>query len=237
MCHGKYSVVGTGFYINADGLFVTARHCFEEAPGHIGRGPFGILHFMPDDQYLLRPVMRAWHSGFADVSLGVAAPMTHNKTGSPLRNDVLVLTTERPPLGHNICTYAYAGATVSYEGKETSIHLTPDFYERRLLNYHPHHRDAAAISWPVYETDMHIHGGASGGPVIGERGTAFAINTSSIEGQPDVSYITPVDLILDGEIADARFSDAEPSGAKTLRELIERGLVVFDPPFPSRDLK
>jgi S1-C subfamily serine protease len=86
----------------------------------------------------------------------------------------------------------------------------------------------------VYETSMPIHAGASGGPVVSERGHVFAINTSGVEGATDISYVTPIDFILDAVVEDVSLGEGKPARSVTLRELSELGLVVFDPPFPKR---
>jgi Trypsin-like peptidase domain len=229
------TVLGTGFYIGFDGLFVTAQHCFRDREGKIATDqPHGIIHLLPDNQFVLRPILRSWNSAVADVSVGVAGPIINNKTGERVRNAVMVLSAERPPAGTEVATYAFANTEMWQDEGKTSINLRPDMYAGRLIDYFPRRRDAAMLHWPVYETSMPIHAGASGGPVVSERGTVFAVNTSGVEGATDISYVTPIDFILDAVIEGVSLGEGEPARAVTLRELAELGLVVFDPPFPKR---
>lgn len=228
-------IVGTGFYIAREGLFVTARHCFE-CDGEIASSkPFVIFHFAEGNTYLQRPIMRAWHSAHADVSVGIAAPMHHTATKEPLLNKMMTLTAERPPLGTQVVTYAFGKSRKEMDGTKTKLMFGPRFSDGILIDYFPNGRDRSMIPWPVYETSVVIHGGASGGPVVGENGTVFAINTSGIDGQPDVSYVTPIDFILDAEIENVVLPPNPAPRTVQLRDLARRGSVAFKPAFPQRN--
>jgi hypothetical protein len=43
---------------------------------------------------------------------------------------------------------------------------------------------------------MEIHGGASGGPVVGKSGRVFALNSTGWDGVSDVSFVSLVEEIL-----------------------------------------
>lgn len=233
---GEIQIIGTGFYISRNGIFVTAAHCLTDSYGKFQSSQsFQIVHSLPNNQYIFRPTLRAWKSDFADVAIAVAAPVTHDKTGKPLANDVISLTLERPPVGSNVISYGYGGSNIEKEGKSTKLKFQRGFYDGKLLDYFPNGRDRSTITWPVWETDIHIHAGASGGPVVSDRGTAFAINTSSLDGMTDVSYITPIDFILDGIIDSVQMVNGEPEKSTTIRELAKSGHISFTPAFPTRD--
>jgi len=230
------AVVGTGFYIMDTGVFITARHCFSCKDGEIDTGgSFFLHHALPGNIYIRRPILRSWNSDVGDVSIGVAAPMTNDIDGSPLINSVLPLTTERPAIESRIVTYAYAGSSISRIGKKTKITFRPNFFSGKIVDYFPLGRDRSMIPWPVFETDIHLHGGASVGPVVTERdGAVFAVNTSSMDGAPDISYVTPIDLVLDGEVTNLIIGKKEPQNY-TVKELGKKGIITFKPPFPVRD--
>ncbi len=69
---------------------------------------------------------------------------------------------------------------------------------------------------------------------MGERGSVFAINTSSVDNAPDHSYVTPIDQILDAVITDVSFGPEVDPRVFTVRELAELGHIPFNPPFPKR---
>ncbi len=230
------TVVGTGFYIMNNGVFITARHCFSGKDDEIDSGgSFFLHHTLPGNIYIWRPILRSWNSDVGDVSVGIAASMTNDNDGTPLINSVMTLTTERPPIATRIVTYAYAGSSISRAGKKTEIRFRPNFFSGKIIDYHPRARDRSKITWPVFETDMHLHGGSSGGPVVTARdGTVFAINTSSMDGAPDISYVTPLDLVLDGEVTGLALHKKAPQDY-SIRDLGKMGIVTFKPPFPVRD--
>jgi len=176
------------------------------------------MHFRPGDVYLLRPVARAWHSSGVDVAVGVATPMHRNETREPLLNGILTLTASGPPVGSDIATFAFANTTIKRGGGKLEVRLNPEFEEGRLIDYFPNGRDRAMISWPVYETSMVILGGASGGPVVDNSGATFAINTSGVDGQPDISYVTPIDFILDAVVENAALLGDDKPRSYTVRE-------------------
>ena len=228
-------LAGTGFYIARDGIFVTATHCFQDQGGEIPSDiHFMIMHFHAGNVFSWRPVVRAWHSSSADVSVGIAAAMHNSVTGKRLLNAVMTLTAERPALGTTVATYAYAKTQIMLQGGKTTIDLWPRFYDGKIIDYFPNGRDRAMLNWPVWETSIEIHGGASGGPVVGEHGRIFAINTSSLEGHPDVSYITPIDFILDAHIENVSLGPGKQPSSYQIRELAKEGIITFDPPFPTR---
>ena len=55
------------------------------------------------------------------------------------------------------------------------------------------------------------------------------------EDEPPVSYITPIDYILDAVISDISFSEDAPPKDHTIRQLAQQGRIEFKPPFPARN--
>jgi hypothetical protein len=110
---GKWSLVGTGFYVSDNGLFVTARHVVE----HVCRDgkqalPLVILHLHSDvglfgpSECLFRPIMQCWLGAKEDIAFGVAATATNSKTGQQLSNWTWTLswqTTAERRSGRNVC--------------------------------------------------------------------------------------------------------------------------------------
>jgi len=232
----RWKVVGTAFYIGAPGLLVTAKHCVEEYSEENGDMGLCIFHWCTEKEghFYIRPITRGWKSPVADISVLVAAPM-HNKLGEALPVQSLSISIERPPPGTLVATFAYPDTKVGMVGSTTEIRLAPKLTEGVLQDYYPAGRDRSMINWPVYQTDMEIGAGCSGGPVFSERGTVFAVNTSSVDlvqGSFPVSFITPIDYILDAEIAEVSV-DGEPSRSYTVRELARGGHITFSPDFPT----
>jgi hypothetical protein len=89
--NGQWRLIGTGFYISSNGLFVTAKHVVEDVlKGDHQRSPLSIFHlrsttglFGPQE-YLVRSIVQCWLGDKADIALGVAAQMTNDVTGEIL---------------------------------------------------------------------------------------------------------------------------------------------------------
>ena len=70
-----------------------------------------------------------------------------------------------------------------------------------------------------------MHGGASGGPVVDQRGRVFGINSTGFQGM-DVSYVSRINELFPLSL------DVEESGTvRTLSipEIVNRGWITFDP--------
>lgn len=231
---GDIQLIGTGFFIAGNGVFATAKHVLFDVLDAKRQQtlPIAIFHFLPGDQFIIRPVLRCSHNTVADVAIGVAAPATHNKTGELLSNDTLILTTDAPSVGDPITTYAYPNTIVERVGIKQVIDFRPDFYEGRLEEVHLYGRDAKMLPGPCYRTSILLHGGASGGPVVDQRGRVFGISSTGFHGM-DLSYVSRINELLPLSL------DVEESGtvqALRVPEIAKRGWIVFDPPLAEENL-
>ena len=220
---GTFEPIGTGFFVAQNGIFITAAHVVTavlDSAGH-ATGPFGLFQFLADGQYYVRPIHRATRHLVAGVAVGVAVPMHHNSSGAPMPNKVLTLAAAPPRLGSSVCTYAYPKTTV-VGGKPQTVHFEPAYFDGSLLEHFPQGRDKIILPGPCFRTSMVIHGGASGGPVIGSNGAVFAVNSTGFEDD-DVSYVSCVSAAMDLAITDVKLPGDERPRSTTLRELVERG--------------
>ncbi|WP_043946280.1 S1 family peptidase [Ralstonia solanacearum] len=222
-------LVGTGFFVAKSGIFVTARHVLNTAREEDPRGPFGlgIVQFIPEMGFVERPILRAIISDHSDIGIGVSAEMT-SPTRGKLDNPILRLSTRDPELGESIFTYAYPDTVAVHRERLTELHINPHFYEGKIEAHYPERRDSSVLTWPCFQTSMHLHGGSSGGPVFDSTGAVFGINTMSMEPYTDVSYITKVRDALDLVIDDVCIGEGAPPGQYSLRALAERGFAVVD---------
>jgi Trypsin-like peptidase domain len=220
---GTFVPIGTGFFVAENGVFLTAAHVVNEVLAKDGTatGPFGLFQFLPSGQYHVRTIHRATRHLVADVAVGVATPMHHKTTGEPVPNKILTLAAQPPPLNAPVFTYAYPKSTV-LAGRLQAVHFNPGYFEGSLMEHFPHGRDNVLLPGPCFRNSMVIHGGASGGPVIGPSGAVFAVNSTGLEGE-SVSFVSCVSAALDLAITEVRLpGDATPR-TTTLRELIDRG--------------
>jgi len=222
---GLFVAIGTGFFVAENGVFVTAAHVVQAILDQNGNatGPFGIFQFLPNGRYYVRPIHRTTHHRIADVAVGVAAPMDHNGTKAPLPNKLLTLAVEPPILGSRVCTYAYPKTDIQ-AGRPQTVRFEPAFFDGQLLEHHPNGRDKVVLPGPCFRTTMVVHGGASGGPVVGPDGTVFAINSTGFEDE-ELSYVSCISEVLDLEIPGVSLPGSPTPRSTSLRELADHGFV------------
>jgi hypothetical protein len=72
---------------------------------------------------------------------------------------------------------------------------------------------------------MNILGGASGGPVAFGEGNVFGINSTGLNGQDDVSFISSVHDLFDLTIRKVQLPDGTIKDEVNLSELEAMGLI------------
>lgn len=228
---GHFHLLGTGFFITTNGLFITARHVLRDPFDSKGQQKYsiGIFQFVPGNIYLIRPILRYAEHLTADLALGVAAPMTNKKDGTPLTNRILTLTTEPPESGARVVTYAYPKhASIIANGKQI-LHFKPTFYDGNIVTFFPNGRDRVMMPMPCYETTMVIHGGASGGPVFANSGCVFGVNSTGFDGT-DTSFVSRVDEIFDLTIDGIVMTPGDAARAVPVMQIARAGHISVKPP-------
>jgi trypsin-like peptidase len=230
--HGRFHLLGTGFYITVNGLFITARHVLMDPLDSSGQQKYsiGILQFMPGNTYFVRPILRFASHATADLALGVAAPMPHTKAGIPVTTRILTLTTNPPELHARVVTYAYPKhRSVIVDGEQT-IHFKPTFYDGNIAAFFPNGRDRTMLPAPCYQTTMIVHGGASGGPVFAESGSVFGVNSTGYD-ETDISFVSRIDEIFDLAIDGIVMAPGATPRSASVREIADAGCIIVRPPF------
>jgi hypothetical protein len=225
--YGDVHVVGTGFYIGHHGLFATARHVLEECLDESGKPTvsLSIVHRFPQTQTVtLRPIIHCFLHNGADIGVGMGAPMQHTETRENLWADSLVLSSRPVDRGDKVLTYAYPNATTKRSAADMhEAHFYPLFYEGIVTECYPSGRDRVMMPGPCFLTSMHLHGGASGGPVFDGSGRVCGINSTSFDGAPNVSFVSMIGGLLDIDIDHAVIDDAKGPERVRLARLIDLG--------------
>lgn len=223
---GNYHFIGTGFFITNNGLFATAKHVLMDVidANRLQTHPIIMVHFI-NGIYWIRQILRCTSHPIADISVGVVAPMIHKKTGEPLKNKTLCLVPNIPDIGKQVCTYAYP-KTVIEHGENQELHFYADFYEGLIQENYPNGRDRVMLPGPCAQTNMYIHGGASGGPVFDRSGNVFAVNSTGYDDS-DLSFVTPIHTIEDFLLEDVVIPGND-TGKVRIRELIEGGFITYE---------
>nr|WP_057929913.1 serine protease [Burkholderia ambifaria] len=225
---GATEVIGTGFFV-APSTLVTARHVAESALASDAQGNPGLwaFQFGTNGDYLERAVVHAVLHPTTDIALCVLTHMTDDRTGVALFNPALRLSARDPVIDEYVYTYAYPDTVFTEEGERGRLDLNPHFYDGHIVTHYPEGRDRVMLPFPSFETSIHIHGGASGGPVFDAGGAVVGINVSSLqEPDTDCSFIAKVRDAF--ELPLPVVFVAGQVEQLTLRELASRGFAQLD---------
>lgn len=150
---GESQVIGTGFFVNEFGVFVTAKHCLEEI---IDDGTYFKIVQRLNKSTLLRTVTEIYSHPYTDICLG-----TTNYIDRPI-NQILGIDFTPPEVGDELFTVAYPETILDNDGK-WNFYLSSSI--GRYIEYcieKPESRFNAAI----IRTSINLRGGVSGGPVF-----------------------------------------------------------------------
>lgn len=205
---GNIEFLGSGFFVAYDGWFITAKHVLTDVLDEKGNltTPITVFQLMGDGSYHFRPIQKVWLHGESDICVGKCqsgvkpehVAMSQNfmmfNGAAILRNAVVSLADNVLEIGDKICTYAYPTSII----QGNTVSFNTGFYEGEVVEYFPQGRGKYTDVAPCYQTSMHLHGGASGGPVFDmSTGKAFAVNSSSFGSFTDVSFVHTISAALD----------------------------------------
>ena len=227
---GHWRLIGTGFYISCDGLFVTARHVIDEVfqRGH-QISPLAIMHLRSDSglfgaqDYDMRPIMQCWLGDRADIALGVAAHATNKLTGETLSHWSWPLAWSIRPVGTAAATYAFPLHAIAKADDGQTISFRPELYPGRVEDVGDC-RDRVMMPFPYVQVGFRIHGGASGGPIAAAGGAVIGVNCT--ENAPDgPGFGAQIRCLQDAFIDDALLVGETVPRRITFAELVSAGVV------------
>lgn len=224
----QFSLVGTGFFISPTGLLMTAKHVLQDViSNHKAVEPIGILHFLSNDEYKIRSITRGFWSKHSDVAVAQLDQPVHKETKAILHNKLLKLSTSKSLINDIVFTFAYPASEFSMEGSSQKLVFCPSFYEGKLIKYFPRGRDRTMLPNPCWQTNIYIHGGASGGPVFNSKGAVIGINSTSLNIAPDCSHISTIEHALSLEISGLKIN-GNAQTKFSLRELGKLRIISID---------
>ena len=141
---------------------------------------------------------------------------------------MLSLEREPPAVRTPVSTWAYPlhRKVRDAEGNEV-LQLEPTFYNGLLREVYAMRGPSSKLQPPYYLTDIHLHGGSSGGPVFNQNGHVFGAASCSYDGATDVAFVTPVGPILEIELRDTDLGDGRGARNVLVSEIANLGRISF----------
>jgi len=213
-------IVGTGFFLDSNGRFFSARHVFYNRNVQaLDLGFTFDLGLALDVEDAERIALYCVHS--VNVNRKMVARSIDMSSINPRRDTDIVTgfvemkqfgkgdnsiteaeltrtayinyaTNMDIPVGTEIWTVAYPLAKVSRrENGGFNVYSKSDMYRGRITKHYPEGRDSVMLPGPCYETDMEIKSGASGGPVFISGSSGFVFGVNSAGTEPhSFSHVT-----------------------------------------------
>lgn len=237
---GHTELVGTGFFINKYSVFCTAKHVVEDVFDEDMNQTHALFACCVDSKtkaYWQRSVETISMHEVADIAIGVLDPII-NKEGidknKPVKkeniyeNQHVILNAITPPVGSYVSTYAHPQSTAINSENGTEIFIAAKDFNGKVVEHHIPIRDKVMMPFRCFQTSINVYGGASGGPVFYE-GSVVGVNTSSVEGAEDCSFITPIGYLFDLAVHDALIDGTKYECAIPVKELVKRRFIPFIP--------
>lgn len=197
-----WKCVGTGFFINPFGIFVTAKHVVLNNDGINYKTLYGVQTTSKKEIHL-RPVQSLGLHEEADISVGFLGNRRLHG-GENVKAEIATsfsLNLGKLEIGNVVRTFAfpqtkrddseYGKVEFTFEGKWSVGEIVEYLPEGSLI-----------VRNKCYKTTMDIDDGASGGPVL-KNNLVVGVNSCGIElneGESPKAIITPIDYILDLEV-------------------------------------
>lgn len=225
---GKYSLVGTGFFVGPEGIFATASHVMDEfiADDGSANGIPLIIQMIEGDSYVQRRITSVHKHPRADICIGRVISMK-SPTRGKLENPVATLSSKVPDVGEILVTYAYPRSVFQPGEVREACYLWGEFFKGEVQEHFLQGRDSVMLPGPCFQTSIFIHGGASGGPVFNSQGLVVGVNSTGYEDE-GLSFITPLYLLKDLKVDGILTSIDAKEKFTTVAELIKVGMMSFD---------
>jgi hypothetical protein len=200
-------LIGTGFFLDSTGLFLSARHVFTDRGAALDKeDASGFAVYCVHTVNLQRKAVARYIDvssiktrNDTDIAAGRVEPRQFGKGDPSVTDEELketahfnLVSCDDVAVGTRIWSVAYPLTTVKQpQPGHVHIHAQSDAYEGKITKHYLERRDLGMLNWPCYETDMDIKGGAGGGPVFisGSGGVVCGINCSGFSAFTN-SHIT-----------------------------------------------
>lgn len=186
--------MGTGFFIEAGGGFVTAKHVLD-IPERIEDFKMFGVQSLSNGQRLRRKVIHIHAHPDADVAIGRLGNI-YDENGKviemvPPPVSVHNISLQGFKVGDKISSFGYPNQKVSNLSEDLdAVDFMGEWTEGEIIKYLDR---TIWIPTPCFETSMILKGGHSGGPVLLD-GYIAGVNNS---GNYETSYVSALSYLLD----------------------------------------
>ncbi|WP_332737583.1 S1 family peptidase [Flavihumibacter sp.] len=216
----NFICVGTAFFINPNGWFVTAKHVLYDNNNNIFSMIMGV-QTLSNKNLVLRPITHLSIHPQADIALGKLGQARDEKAQETDFEMAHIFKMSMKPLEINdkIAAYGYPRTSREFTHPHISFNFTGNWTTGLVQSFLP--EGSPIVRNRCYQTSMFIDSGSSGGPVF-RNNCVVGVNSSGMdleEGSEPLSFITPIDFLLDLQ------AEENEQGLFSIRDLINLGII------------
>lgn len=172
----RIKVAGTGFFIDSEGVFLTASHLIEEVEALEGEVKLLYCGRLPKEKWE-RPIEieELYRDSHKDLFLGKVSPVN--------LGDLPTLSGKHSPVGHSLCMCGYPMAQLSMmkpnvlNADNVRIYFQPTFV---LDGFKGEHKQGEVTKeWQGFITRDTSYPGMSGGPVFDANGVIWGMDVGT----------------------------------------------------------
>ena len=198
--HQKFRSIGTSFFINGKGVFVTARHVFEN---ELHNDMIFVMQHLSDNRTVNRVITNLCLHPNADIAVGLVGKALDPMTAKEVKYEIAPnwrISFKKIENGSKLMSFGYPRANEITNANLTTFEFRGRWAEGSVNDFHPD--GISRLKNKCYQANMAIDSGCSGGPVFND-GWVVGINSTSFDISPEetpLSFITPIDYVLDLQI-------------------------------------
>ncbi|MGZ3859530.1 MAG: trypsin-like peptidase domain-containing protein [Flavisolibacter sp.] len=191
-----FRFIGTTFFINGLGTFVTAKHVIADETDNM----LFVLQSLSNGQAVSRIVTSLCIHLNADIAAGQVGAGLDPMTAKPVNFEVAPncrLSFSKMTNGTELMGFGYPKTEKKVNANLTTFNFLGTWSQGVVDDFHQ--SGFSALKNKCYQSSMRIESGCSGGPVF-KDGRVVGINSSSFEltqEEKPISFITPVEYLLD----------------------------------------
>lgn len=216
-----FRCIGTAFFVNSSGVFITAKHVLYESNDKIFEMIMGV-QVLSTGENVSRKISHLCIHDTADIAIGKFEDKAYDGNAIEIEYELappFILSFQPLEINDEIMSFGYPRVSKETIDTKTTFNITGIWTSGVVKEYCP--KGGFLLRSRCYQTSMHIEYGASGGPVF-KNGQVVGINSTGWhleEGQEAISYITPIDYIFDLQF------ELENGQLVTVKELIEQNFI------------
>ena len=218
----RFKCIGTTFFINGLGVFLTARHVFDDEL--IDDNMIFVTQNLSNNRSVNRVVTNLCIHPTADIAVGLVGIARDLLTAKEVPYEIAPncrLSFKSLENGTQLMGFGYPRANEITNANLTTFEFRGRWADGIVEDFHPD--GLSKLKNKCYQTNMVIDSGCSGGPVF-KDGWVVGINSTSFDVSGDdtpVSFITPVEYSLGLQLPiDGRLMP--------VKEMVETGKVIVE---------